>query len=64
MQYAGSTLTATGSLVCRDTCLDVPHEFNQPLRLPPDPVPVKDPRPRQFPNEDVPVQTVREIIGD
>ena len=39
----------TGFLVCRP-CLDVPFELNRPLRLPPDPVPIKDPRVSTFDN--------------
>lgn len=34
----------TGYKVC-NRCLDKPFIFNKPIILPPDPVPVKDPRP-------------------
>jgi hypothetical protein len=44
-QYAGNNLINLRLLVCRDFCLDVPHEFARPVILPPDPVPIRDPRP-------------------
>ena len=31
--------------VCTRTCVDKPYEGWRPLKLPPDPVPVRDPRP-------------------
>lgn len=48
MEYFGPSLQWTGFLVCRDKCLDVPQPQNIPLILPPDPVPVKNPRPEYF----------------
>ena len=42
--YAGSVLVNTGWLVC-STCLDIPNPQNKTLVLPPDPVPIKNPRP-------------------
>jgi hypothetical protein len=47
MEWSGNNLTWTGFLVCR-SCLDIPFELNRPLRLPPDPVPIKDPRPPMY----------------
>lgn len=44
----------TGFLVCRE-CLDKPFELNRPLLLPPDPVPIKDPRVSTF--DDTPPST-------
>jgi hypothetical protein len=46
-QYAGNRLVNIRLLVC-GRCLDKPHEFNRPLVLPPDPVPVADPRPDNY----------------
>ena len=42
--YAGPVLVNTGLLVC-DTCLDIPNPQNKLLVLPPDPVPIRNPRP-------------------
>lgn len=44
MRYSGNALTWTGYLV-DDLCLDVPFQLDRPLALPPDPAPVKNPRP-------------------
>lgn len=48
MEFFGPQLAWTGFLVCPDKCLDVPQPQNIPLILPPDPVPVKNPRPEYF----------------
>ncbi len=50
-QYRGDALMPTGYLVCHDTCLDVPHQFNRPIFLPPDPQPVPNPRPNFWAQE-------------
>lgn len=42
--WRGSKLTNIRVLVC-ERCLDQPFELNRPLRLPPDPEPIKDARP-------------------
>lgn len=47
MEYNGTGLYNTRFLVC-DTCLDVPQaQFLNPI-LPPDPLPVQNPRPFNF----------------
>lgn len=38
--------------VCRQ-CTDKPFIFNKPIILPPDPIPVADPRPQQFEGTEV-----------
>lgn len=43
MEWRGDALVWTGWLVDKK-CLDVPDEHKRPIRLPPDPVPIKDPR--------------------
>jgi hypothetical protein len=43
-QYRGESLQNTRLLVC-ERCLDKPHEFARPAVLPPDPVPIANPRP-------------------
>lgn len=45
MAYRGNALQWNGFLVCFDTCLDVPYEFDRPIVLPPDPQPVFNARP-------------------
>lgn len=47
MEYRGDKLMPTGFKKC-PTCIDVPYQFNRPLILPPDPVPVSDPRPERY----------------
>lgn len=43
--YRGPNLVNIRLRVCTLTCLDKPYEGWRPLKLPPDPVPVRDPRP-------------------
>jgi len=42
--WRGPKLSNLRILVCK-TCLDEPYEFNRPIVIGPDPMPVKDPRP-------------------
>lgn len=42
-EYRGDSLTNTRFRKC-PTCLDKPYEGRRPLKLPPDPVPLLDPR--------------------
>lgn len=42
-EYRGGSMINTGSRVC-PTCMDKPFTPNKLIKLPPDPVPVKDPR--------------------
>lgn len=44
MEWAGTSLRDTGFLVC-PRCLDVPQPQLRTLILPPDPIPVPNPRP-------------------
>lgn len=46
-QYAGTGLINTRLRVC-SRCLDVPSEFLRTIVLPPDPLPVHDPRPEPY----------------
>lgn len=43
--YRGPNLTNIRLRVCTKTCLDKPYQGWRPLKLPADPVPVRDPRP-------------------
>lgn len=45
-QYRGKYLQKTGFLVC-DSCFDVPNPTLRPIVLPPDPVPIMNPRREQ-----------------
>lgn len=47
MEWRGDHLVKTGLLVCR-SCLDKPSAFLQSVRLPPDPVPIREPRAPAF----------------
>lgn len=47
MEWYGTSLKWTGWLVCAEH-LDQPQPQLRPIRLPPDPVPVKNPRPESF----------------
>lgn len=46
-QYRGNSLVNIRLLVCA-RCLDKPHDFARPAILPPDPVPISDPRPDNY----------------
>lgn len=60
-QYRGSSLQNTRLLVC-ERCLDKPHEFARPVVLPPDPVPIKDPRPDVAPRTVLPNVYVEQLV--
>lgn len=47
-QWMGPNLMRTGFRVCRDRCLDVPQPQLRTIILPPDPIPVRDPRPELY----------------
>lgn len=42
--YAGDALVKSGALVCQP-CFDVPFQGNRPVKTGPDPVPIQNPRP-------------------
>ena len=46
--WRGNRITNIRIRVCTVTCYDKPYEGNRPLKLPPDPLPVKDARPIQY----------------
>jgi len=46
--YAGPTTLVTTRRVCTITCWDVPNEQLRTIRIPPDPMPVSDPRIENF----------------
>src|SRR5262245_6754554 len=52
-EWAGTQLVWTGMLVCKEH-LDKPQPQLKAIRLPPDPVPVKNPRPWNFSQIDRP----------
>lgn len=62
--YRGNHLTNLRILVC-DICLDKPFEHYRPFVLPPDPVPIKDPRPGFQATQEgsaPPVQSVAQLV--
>lgn len=46
-QYAGNQLTNLRLLVCRE-CLDIPQPQLKTRNIPPDPIPIRDPRVENF----------------
>lgn len=46
-EWRGPRLVNTRARVCA-ACMDKPFIFNKPIIYPPDPVPVRDPRPQNF----------------
>jgi len=47
VEWMGTAIKRTGFRVCRE-CLDKPNEQLRTILLPPDPVPLKDPRPPKY----------------
>jgi hypothetical protein len=47
LDWRGNKITNIRLLVCKH-CYDKPYEGNRPLKLPPDPLPIKDARPVQY----------------
>lgn len=45
--WRGNNIVNTQAMVC-DTCYDEPYEGRRPLKLPPDPVPIMQPRPVRY----------------
>lgn len=65
MQFGGNQLINLRILVC-DRCLDTPAEFLRAIILPPDPIPILNPRPGFYQSEEgpaPPVQSVQEILA-
>lgn len=56
VEWAGTHLYNTGTLVCSDRCFDTPQEQLRTIILPPDPLPVLNARVPNFAYEE---QTVR-----
>jgi hypothetical protein len=47
-EWAGTQMQNTQMLVCPNTCLDIPNPQLKSRMAPPDPVPIRDPRPENF----------------
>lgn len=63
--WRGNALTNLRILVC-PPCNDRPFEFNRPIILPPDPEPIRDPRPGFMVQQEgppPPVQSVQSLTG-
>lgn len=50
MEWYGTSLTDTGYRTCR-RCLSVPQDQLRPIILPPDPIPIMEPRPEYYASE-------------
>lgn len=50
-QWQGFGLQNLNVLVCTATCLDIPQPQLRAILLPPDPVPIDDPRPERYAQE-------------
>src|SRR5690242_11718892 len=62
-EWFGNELRNKRILVCADKCIDVPHEFTRPPVLPPDPVPIQNPRP-ELAAQTVPAnEYVQQVVG-
>lgn len=66
--WRGNALTNLRRLVCTRTCYDEPQpNGRRPVILPPDPLPIKDPRPGFYYQQEgppPPVQSVVDLVGD
>ena len=63
--YRGNSLQNLHLLVC-DKCYDEPQNQLRPIIVPPDPVPIKDPRPGFYTSQEGPPpapQSAQQIIG-
>lgn len=56
-QWQGPKLTNIRILVC-EYCLDTPQEQLRTIILPPDPVPIQNPRPENYTSDDNPISTI------
>ena len=56
-QWAGAKLQNIMRLVCQD-CLDIPQEQLRSIIIPPDPVPVLNPRPEYYVQDDNPISGI------
>lgn len=52
--WRGNNMQNLMILVCKRTCVDEPFEFNRPIILPPDPMPILDARPGFYAAEEGP----------
>lgn len=66
-EWQGTKLQNLYLLVCRRTCLDIPNQTLRTPILPPDPVPIKNPRPGFYASQEgppPPPQSVQEILDE
>lgn len=62
--WRGNVLANIRLLVCKLTCLDKPFEGYRPLKLPADPVPIKNPRPVQYAIDEGSTNQPSEVLWD
>lgn len=60
---AGTAVINTRLRVCTVTCLDVLNEQQRVIRIPPDPMPVSDPRVENFAADEKNFLTIQKVIG-
>ena len=61
--YRGNTLQNLRILVCNVRCLDIPSDQLRPIIVPPDPVPIKDPRPGFYAQQEGPPPPVQSVVN-
>lgn len=63
MEWYGARVQNTNMLVC-DTCMDDLQEQLRTIVIPPDPVPIKNPRPERYRIDNNPISTIGQLIGN
>ena len=61
--YRGNTLKNLRILVCKVRCLDMPQDQFRPIVVPPDPVPVQNPRPGFYAQQEGPAPTPQSVVN-
>ena len=62
MDYRGNTLQNLRLLVC-PRCLDTPQDQLRPIIVPPDPIPIKDPRPGFYASQEGPAPAPQSVVN-
>lgn len=62
-EWAGQKLINKRLRVCQK-CMDVPSNAFRTIRIPPDPVPVRDPRPQDYSVTDTPADGYTDSVVD
>lgn len=62
--WRGNSLQNIRSLRCYDTCIDTPQEQLRPVIIPPDPLPIRDPRVEPFALDYAPASNQTVLTND